>query len=145
MNTPTGMPPQGAPPPDPSSLAAGRRTRRLSTETKSSPKTSEFWIYLAVVAAILISAAVISGDGGSDTDIFTAPKAWLYITILSGAYFIGRGLAKSGSRDPYWDVPSGDGNGQPLTERLKTAAQVITEGDAAVQRSDQQGPPHVQG
>jgi hypothetical protein len=28
---------------------------------------------------------------------------WLYITILSGAYFVGRGLAKSGSREPYDD------------------------------------------
>jgi hypothetical protein len=56
---------------------------------------------LALVAGILISAAVIKG-GDNGTDEFIARHAWLYVSILGGAYFIGRGLAKSGSREPYW-------------------------------------------
>ena len=30
-----------------------------------------------------------------------AKQAWLYVTILTVGYMISRGLAKSGSRDPY--------------------------------------------
>jgi hypothetical protein len=73
----------------------------LGTETKRALKTTEFWTMLALVAGILISAAVIKG-GDNGTDEFIARHAWLYVSILGGAYFIGRGLAKSGSREPYW-------------------------------------------
>jgi hypothetical protein len=34
-------------------------------------------------------------------DEFIARNAWLYVSILGGAYFISRGLAKSGSPQPY--------------------------------------------
>jgi hypothetical protein len=27
---------------------------------------------------------------------------WLYVTLLTIGYMISRGLAKAGSRDPYW-------------------------------------------
>jgi hypothetical protein len=74
---------------------------RLTTETKHAFKTSEFWAMVALVVAILISAAAIKG-GDNGTDEFIARQAWLYVSILGGAYFIGRGLAKSGSREPYW-------------------------------------------
>jgi hypothetical protein len=77
------------------------RANRLGTETKHALKTTEFWTMLALVAGILISAAVIKG-GDNGTDEFIARHAWLYVSILGGAYFIGRGLAKSGSREPYW-------------------------------------------
>ena len=77
------------------------RANRLLTETKHALKTTEFWTMLALVAGILISAAVIKG-GDNGTDEFIARHAWLYVSILGGAYFIGRGLAKSGSREPYW-------------------------------------------
>jgi hypothetical protein len=77
------------------------RANRLGTETKHALKTTEFWTMLALVACILISAAVIKG-GDNGTDEFIARHAWLYVSILGGAYFIGRGLAKSGSREPYW-------------------------------------------
>ena len=77
------------------------RTNRLVTETKHALKTTEFWAMLALVAGILISAAVIKG-GDNGTDEFIARQAWLYVAILGGAYFVGRGLAKSGSREPYW-------------------------------------------
>ena len=38
------------------------------------------------------------------TDGFRAPQAWLYVTILTGAYAISRGLAKSGVREYPEDV-----------------------------------------
>jgi hypothetical protein len=85
----------------------GRNTaERLSTETKAAPKTTEFMLTVAVILGILLSALLIkggdtgAGDGG--TDEFIARHAWLYVAIVTGAYTIGRGLAKSGSRDPYW-------------------------------------------
>ncbi|MCA1698588.1 MAG: hypothetical protein LC790_06660 [Actinobacteria bacterium] len=49
------------------------------TETKAAPKTTEF------------------------TDEFIARQAWLYVSIVTAAYMIGRGLAKCGSREPYFD------------------------------------------
>jgi hypothetical protein len=82
----------------------GRAVRRLRTETKAAFKTTEFWAMIGLIVAILISAAVING-GDSGTDGFIARQAWLYVAILGGAYFISRGLAKSGSSDPYWDEP----------------------------------------
>ena len=83
------------------------RARRLTTETKASFKTTEFWAMVGVIAAILISAAVIKG-GDSGGDEFIARQAWLYVAIVAGAYFISRGLAKSGSREPYTDRPDRD-------------------------------------
>lgn len=71
------------------------------TETKQAFKTSEFWMVVAVIVGILISAAVIKGGDTTGTDEFIARQAWLYVAILAGAYAIGRGLAKSGSSDPY--------------------------------------------
>jgi hypothetical protein len=75
--------------------------RRFVTETKQSLKTSEFWLTIAVIAGILVSAAMIKGGDTSGTDEFIARNAWLYVAIVTGAYAIGRGLAKSGSADPY--------------------------------------------
>jgi hypothetical protein len=81
--------------------ALSRATRRLATETKQAFKTTEFWAMVALVVAILIAGnSIESAEGGPD--IFGADKVWLYITILASAYMISRGLAKSGSRDPYW-------------------------------------------
>jgi hypothetical protein len=80
-----------------------RRVRRLATETKQAFKTTEFWAFVAVVAAILVSAAVINGGDTGGTDEFIARQAWLYVAIITGAYLVGRGLAKSGSREPYTD------------------------------------------
>ena len=84
-----------------------RRTgvvRRLTTETKQAFKTTEFWAMVALVVAILVSAALIKG-GDNGTDEFIARQAWLYVAILGAGYFISRGLAKSGSREPYTDEP----------------------------------------
>jgi hypothetical protein len=81
------------------------RVRRLTTETKAAFKTTEFFAYLAVLAGVLIAAAVIDE---TDAGGYGARQAWLYATILTVGYMISRGLAKSGSRDPY-DDDSGDG------------------------------------
>jgi hypothetical protein len=77
---------------------AHRPAARLETETKAAPKTTEFVAFLAMVAAVLIAALIVDdgGDGG-----FGARQAWLYVTILTVGYMVSRGLAKSGSRDPY--------------------------------------------
>ena len=78
----------------------GRAASRLATETKQAFKTTEFWAMVGLVVAILIAGnSIESAEGGPD--IFAADKVWLYITILGSAYMISRGLAKSGSRDPY--------------------------------------------
>jgi hypothetical protein len=75
------------------------RPRRLSTETKPAFKTTEFWIYIAAAAAVLIASAVV-GTTASHGDYFRADRAWLYIVILTVGYLASRGLAKSGSRQP---------------------------------------------
>jgi hypothetical protein len=92
----------------PGSTAVGtdRRadTRRLSTETKSAYKTTEFLTYVVVFAGILVASFLVkTGQGGQRPDYFRADKAWWYITLLTIGYMIARGLAKSGSREPYDD------------------------------------------
>jgi len=81
--------------------AARPAAARLSTETKHSSKTSELAAFVVVVVGILIAAATIKGGDTAGTDEFIARQAWLYVSIVTGAYLISRGLAKSGSRDPY--------------------------------------------
>ena len=80
--------------------ATGRSRRRLSTETKSAFKTTEFWIYAAAVAGVLIASAAV-GTGARHVDYFRADRAWLYIVILTAGYLLSRGIAKSGSSQPY--------------------------------------------
>jgi di/tricarboxylate transporter len=83
--------------------------RRLSTETKQAFKTTEFWAMVGVIAAILVSAALIKGgDTAPGTDEFVAKQAWLYVAIVAVGYMISRGLAKSGSREPYDADRDGD-------------------------------------
>jgi hypothetical protein len=84
----------------------GSRTqtaRRLVTETKAAFKTTEFFMTVAAVVGILISALVIKGGDTGGTDEFIARQAWLYVAIIVGAYTVGRGLAKAGTADPYTD------------------------------------------
>lgn len=77
--------------------------RRLSTETKSSFKTTEMVAYVAAVLGVLIASAVV------DATDFGAQEAWFYITLLTIGYMVSRGLAKSGSRD-YYDHDDSAGN-----------------------------------
>jgi len=105
-----------------------RAARRLSTETKQFFKTSEWWTYVVVVIALLIAGNSIEGqEGGSD--YFAADKVWLYITFLTVGYFISRGLAKAGSRDPYWEDQGGHGEGAGIGDRVKAAAEALREPD----------------
>jgi hypothetical protein len=107
----------------------GRAARRLSTETKQFFKTSEWWTYVVVVIALLIAGNSIEGqEGGSD--YFAADKVWLYITILTVGYFLSRGLAKAGSRDPYWESQGGsNGSDAGIGDRVKAAAEALREPD----------------
>jgi len=105
----------------------GRAARRLATETKSFFKTSEWWTYVVMVIALLIAGNAIEGEEGGN-DYFAADKVWLYITLLTIGYFLSRGLAKAGSRDPYWDSPDGGGaQGGGVGDRVKAAAEALRE------------------
>jgi hypothetical protein len=75
-------------------------TRRLSTETKAAFKTTEFYAYIVASAMVLIAAALIDE---TDAGGYGARQAWLYFTVLTVGYLVSRGLAKSGSREPYDD------------------------------------------
>jgi hypothetical protein len=68
--------------------------RRESTETKSFSKTSEFVVWALTVGAVLIAALLIENFGPD--------LAWSLVTYASIGYMISRGLAKAGSRDPFW-------------------------------------------
>jgi hypothetical protein len=74
--------------------------RRLTTETKAAFKTTEFYIYLVAVAAVLIASHLIDTSEGHN-DYFRGDKAWLYVVLLTIGYLLSRGLAKTGSREPY--------------------------------------------
>lgn len=115
--------------------------RRLATETKQAFRTTEFWAYVAVLIGLFIAGAVTgssttvttgaAGGAGTTTvspDALPADKVWLYAVILTVGYMVARGLAKAGSRDPYWDRPASNDGGS-LGERVKSAAQVLKEGD----------------
>jgi hypothetical protein len=69
-----------------------------STETKSAFKTTELIAYVVAVAGVLIAAMIVDQ---SDAGGLGAKQAWLYVTILTVGYMVSRGLAKSGSREPY--------------------------------------------
>ena len=78
---------------------------RLSTETKHSFKTTEFWAMIAIVAGILLASWIVGqgdGNGNDNADAFPAQRAWLYVAIVGAGYMLSRGLAKAGSREPYW-------------------------------------------
>jgi hypothetical protein len=100
------------------------RVKRLATETKQAFKTTEFWVYVAFLIALLVAGTVDNSEGSQ----FGADDVWLYGTILTFGYLLSRGLAKSGSRDPYWDRDDGRAGDDGLGDRVKAAAQVLTDG-----------------
>jgi len=81
---------------------AGHQDRRISNETKSAFKTTEFMVYVLAVAGVLIASYLVKSHPGH-ADVFRADKAWFYIVLLSLGYMGSRGLAKSGSRNYYDD------------------------------------------
>jgi hypothetical protein len=64
-------------------------TRVTRDETKPSFLTTEFYAFVASVAAILIAAA--------QADNFDAPRAWTLVAAVTIGYMVSRGLAKAGS------------------------------------------------
>jgi hypothetical protein len=88
-------------PQQPATYSAGGTVRR-TTETKAAFKTTEFFAYIAVLAGILIAGLVTKAGDGND-DRLQSSQVWLYVTLLTLGYLLSRGLAKSGSRDPYTD------------------------------------------
>ena len=74
--------------------------RNISTpETKEFFKTSEFIVLVLTGLGLAIA---------SNVDLFfDAPSAWTYLTIVSAAYMISRGLAKLGTRDPHMNDSGG--------------------------------------
>ena len=79
---------------------ASSSARRVSTETKSSFKTTEFLAYVLAVVGVLVASQLV-GEDSANGDVFMADRAWMLITALTIGYMISRGLAKSGSRDFY--------------------------------------------
>jgi hypothetical protein len=77
--------------------------RRVSTETEASYKATELIAYVVVAVAVLIASAV------TDNSDFGTQEAWFYVTWLTIGYMVGRGLAKSGSRDLYDDATARSG------------------------------------
>jgi hypothetical protein len=92
-----------------------RVVARLTTETKQAFKTTEFWAMVVLIIGVLIASRVVGDNNGNanGSDAFPAVRAWLYVSIIGAAYMVSRGLAKAGSRDPYWadenDLPGRDG------------------------------------
>lgn len=79
---------------------SGSTPRRLTTETKSSFKTTEMVFYVLAVVGVIIASYMVKHTAGHH-DYFRADKAWFYIVLLTIGYLGSRGLAKSGSRDAY--------------------------------------------
>jgi hypothetical protein len=75
--------------------------RRLTTETKGALKTTEFFAFVGMVLAVVITANFYDGDGGGTGDPFGATTAMRYVVYLTIGYMVARGIAKSGSRERY--------------------------------------------
>ncbi|MEV4822533.1 hypothetical protein [Micromonospora sp. NPDC049274] len=67
------------------------------TETKQAFLTTEFWVYAAAVALVVI-AAFWKGTTANGLNINDPNRAWLFLTILTGGYLVSRGLSKAGSQ-----------------------------------------------
>jgi len=75
--------------------------RRLTTETKGALKTTEFFAFVAMVLAVVLTANFYDGGDGSNADPFGATTAMRYVVYLTIGYMIARGIAKAGSREAY--------------------------------------------
>lgn len=71
------------------------------TEAKNGFKTSEMYVAVALMAAILIATYVNSDDTLGHS------QGWLYASIVAAAYIISRGLAKLGVREPDRETRAG--------------------------------------
>jgi hypothetical protein len=75
------------------------------TETRPAVRTTEFFVFLATVAIVIVVG--YSGDDSLDTR-----SLWTLVTILASAYMLSRGIAKAGSyeRRSDIDVSTGERN-----------------------------------
>jgi hypothetical protein len=65
---------------------------RTVKETRRAFQTTEFFVLLAAVAAVIVV-------GYADNDSLNAARIWTLVTVLASAYMVSRGIAKAGSRD----------------------------------------------
>lgn len=70
-------------------VVSGRGYSTERDETKLSLLSTEFWAFVACVAAILVAVA--------QADNFESPRAWTLIAAVTIGYMVSRGLAKAGS------------------------------------------------
>lgn len=75
--------------------------RRLTTETKSSYKTTEFLAFIGMALAVVITANLYDGSDAGQGDPFGATTAMRYVVYLTIGYMVARGIAKAGSRERY--------------------------------------------
>ena len=73
----------------------------VSTGRQSAYITIELILYLLASIGIFLTAAIVDESGSAEG--FGASQAWFYVTLLTIGYMVARGLAKSGSREPYDD------------------------------------------
>ncbi len=78
-----------------------RREVRNDTETRRAFKTTEFFLMLATIAAVIVA-------GYASDDSLDVARIWTLVTVLAAAYMISRGLAKAGSYEREdREVPAG--------------------------------------
>ncbi len=86
----------------------GEHRRESLDETKHATKTSEFFIFVGLIIALVIAGGAI--------DELDAGRIWLYVTILAVGYMVSRGLAKS---------QRGSGRGHETKDSYKTTEFVV--------------------
>jgi hypothetical protein len=69
---------------------------RRRPETKTFLASSEFWVMVAAVVALVV--------GGYVLDDIADGTAWKYATWIAIAYIVSRGIAKAGSQRDYETV-----------------------------------------
>jgi len=118
------------------STGRGRFARRLATETKQAFKTTEFWAYVVILIGLFIAGAVSDSSSSSSSSGggFGAQDVWLYAVVLTVGYMISRGIAKAGSRDPYWDQPDAGSDGGSISDRVRAAAQALADPERQTER-----------
>ncbi len=66
------------------------RSERDSTETRRAFKTTEFFVMLASIAAVIVARY-------ASDDSLDVARIWTLVAVLAAAYMVSRGLAKAGS------------------------------------------------
>src|SRR4051794_2771157 len=78
----------------------GRQVRHMK-ETRRAFQTTEFWVMVAAIAAVLVAGYV-------DNDHLDTDRIWTLVSGIAAAYMISRGLSKAGSRDSIEYIDSGE-------------------------------------